>query len=59
MSGTTLAHFGCDPNAKTMAIYNDTNGCHLLSGDDITNDADFSVDDQTDNNGISINYKGG
>jgi Domain of unknown function (DUF4203) len=59
MSPGILKYYGCDENAKTMAIFKDTNGCHLLSGDDITNDADFSVDDQTDNNGISINYKGG
>lgn len=60
MSAATLTHFGCDPTAKTMAIFQDLLGkCHVLSGDDITNDADFSVDDQNDNNGISIDYKGG
>jgi hypothetical protein len=45
MSSGILTYFGCDPNAKTMAIYKDSKGCHLLSGDDISNDADFSVDD--------------
>ena len=55
-----LKSFGCVETSKTMAIFKDNlGGCHLLSGDDITNDADFSVDDQTDNNGLSINYKGG
>ena len=55
MSSELLTHFGCSPNAKTMAIFQDKLGaCHLLSGSDITKDADFSVDDQNDNNGISI-----
>ncbi len=40
-----------------MAIFVDKNGkCHILSGSDISNDADFSVADTNDNNGIDINY---
>ncbi len=43
-----------------MAIYIDNNDkCHILSGSDITKNADFNVDDQQDDDGLQINYSGG
>jgi len=60
MSKELLFENGCNTDAQTMAIFVDKNGsCHILSGSDISNDADFSVADTNDNNGIDINYNGG
>lgn len=60
MTSYHLEGLGCKPTAKTMAAFKDANGaCHILSGQDTTKDADFSVDNITQNNGLQIQYKNG
>jgi hypothetical protein len=51
----------CNPEDSTMAVLRDgdTGGCVRLSGPDPTNDAAFSVLNETINDGLRITYSGG
>lgn len=59
LKNDTLTALGCRIT-QTMAVFIDeTNKCHILSGSDITKNANFDVDNKTTNDGLRINYNGG
>lgn len=49
----------CSADKKTMGIATTTSTCTTLTGSNPTDDAEFEVDDQDNNDGLRINYKGG
>lgn len=49
----------CDAGLKTMAILFDGTTCTKLSGDNPTSNAEFSVADEEDDDGLIITYSGG